>query len=197
MCKKIKEIHGLRPADILSTYLDDRASFVDMHDILSKMGIPCIKADFSELQKNLNLPKDDAIWGMAASRGEELIIAYSKKLSRFMSNYVLAHELGHCCLHLPVSAEFHVELKTGNDVYSDSSISMHRLSLISRLRASKEFQSKESEADDFATNLLLPDALLDAYKNHSSPLTARNLSEDLKVPIQLAQAKIYEGKRGD
>lgn len=198
MCKKIKEIHGLQPVDILNRHLDSTASFVDMHDILLKMEIPCIGADFSGLQKNLKLPKDDSIWGMAASRDEELIIAYSKKLSRFMCNYVLAHELGHCCLHLPISAEFHVELKTGDDVYSDSSLPLHKPSWIMRQRSSKEFQLKESEANYFAMQLLLPDILLSKYKSCNSLITAQDLSKDFEVPIRLAQARIdfYNGKSG-
>lgn len=190
MCQKIKEIHGLQPDDILSRHLDSTASFVDMYDILSKMEIPCIGADFSGLQKKLKLSKNNSIWGMAASKDEELIIAYSKKLSWFMCNYVLAHELGHCCLHLPISAEFHVELKTGDDLYSDSSILSHRPSWIMRQRSSKEFQLKESEANRFAAQLLLPDILLSKYKSRNSLITAQDLSRDFKVPIRLAQARI-------
>lgn len=199
MCQKIKEIHGLQPANILSAYLDSTASFVNMQDILSKMGIPCIKADFSELGKSLNLAKDDAIWGLAASRGEDLIIAYSKKLDFLMQNYVLAHELGHCCRHLPISAEFHVELKKANDVYSDSSISSHKFPWIRMQFKSEKFSLKESEADEFAAQLLLPDALLNKYYARNAPLTAQNLSKDLKVPIRFAQAKIdhYSKKYGD
>lgn len=199
MCRKIREIHGSQPVDILSRYLDSTASFVDMKDILSKMDIPCFKTDFSELEKKLNLPKDDTIWGLAASRGEELIIAYSKKLDLAMQNYVLAHELGHCCLHLPISAEFHVELKRANDVYSDSSISLRRFFWARKQADSEEFLLKESEADKFAVQLLLPDTLLSKYQNRASPPTARDLSKDLKVPIRFAQSGIdyYNRKHGD
>lgn len=200
MCQKIREIHGLRPVDILSAHWDSTASFVNVQDILDKMGIPCMKADFSGLEKELKLSKDDTIWGLAASRDEELIIAYSKKLDFPMQNYVLAHELGHCCLHLPISAEFHVELKQANDVYSDSLTFLRVPSWIRALaflrtpswaRAkSKEFSQKESEADEFAAQLLLPDTLLHKYQSRSSPLTAQSLSKDLKIPIRFAQARI-------
>lgn len=190
MCQKLREIHGSQPDDILSRYLDSTASFVNMKDILLKMGIPCFKADFSELERKLGLPKDDTIWGLAASRGEELIIAYSKKLDLAMQNYVLAHELGHCCLHLPISAEFHVELKRANDVYSDSSISLHRFFGTRKQTDPEEFLLKESEADKFAAQLLLPDTLLSKYQNRTCPPTARDLSKNLKVPIPFAQSKI-------
>lgn len=198
MCQKIKEIHGLQPADILSTYLDGTVPFVNMQDILSKMKIPCIKADLSGLEKELNLSKDDAIWGLAASRGKELIIAYSKNLELPMRNYVLAHELGHCCLHLPISAEFHVELKAGNDVYSDSLFSLRKLPWVRRQSNSKDFLLKESEADTFAMQLLLPDFLLGKYRNRNFPPTAQALSKDFKVPIRFAQTKIdsYYRKSG-
>jgi len=200
MCQKIREIHGLQPVDILSAHLNSTASFVNVQDILDKMGIPCMKVDFSGLEKELRLPKDDAIWGLAASRGEGLIIAYSKKLDFPMRNYVLAHELGHCCLHLPISAEFHVELKHANDVYSDSSTFLRVPSWIralvflrtpSRIRAqSKEFSQKESEADEFAAQLLLPDTLLHKYRSRSSPLTAQSLSKDFKIPIRFARDRL-------
>lgn len=190
VCRKIKEIHGLQPTDILSTYLNNTVSFVDMSRVLSKMEIPCIKTDFSELQKNLNLSAGDAIWGMAATRGDDLIIAYSKNLSFSMYNYVLAHELGHCCLHLPISAEFHVELKTGNDVYSDSSLIQNRPSLIRKQRSSQKFFMKESEADYFAMQLLMPNDLIEKYKSCNFQLTTQDLSKYFKVPIPLAQKKI-------
>ena len=199
MCQKIKEIHGLQPNDILSAYLDDAVPFVNMEDILLKMRIPCIKADFSELKKQLNLPKDDAIRGLAASRGNELIIAYSEKIDLPMRNYVLAHELGHCCLHLPISTEFHVELKVGNDVYSDSLFSLRKLPWIRRQSNSKKFLLKESEADTFATELLLPDFLLGKYRSHNFSWTAQSLSKYFKVPLHIAQIRIdsYYGKSGD
>ena len=191
MCKKISEIHGLQPNDILNAYFDSTASFVNMQDILSKMSIFCIKTDFSELEKNLNLSEDDAIWGLAASHGEELIIAYSKKLELNMQNYVLAHELGHCCLHLPISAEFHVELKRANDVYSDSStIFLHRLSWKRTQVKSDKFAAKELEADKFAAQLLLPDVLLSKYRNRNGPHLAQSLSKDLKVPVHFVQDRI-------
>lgn len=180
VCQKIKEIHGLQPANILKTYLDSTASFFDMQDILSKMKIPCIMTDFSELEEDLNLSKDDAIWGLAASRGENLIIVYSKKLDSSMRNYVLAHELGHCCLHLPASTEFHVELKAGKDFYSfypDSSISLQKRLWMRGYSSLKGFLSKESEADNFAIQLLPPDFQLGKYQNGNSLLTTQHTSE--------------------
>ena len=149
MCDKLKEIHGLSPKQILEKCWQTPEYPVDMKKILSCLDIPFGSSDFSQLEKSLHLRRDNSVLGLAFSKGNNLQILTSNKLNPRTANYVLAHELAHCCLHMEPTSAFHVELKTSYDIYSD---------LVNS--PAKEIRDgdlgKEVTADIFAAQLLLP-----------------------------------------
>ena len=124
---------------------------VDVEKILDQLEIPFRSEDFTSLEKRLNLRSGDGIVGMAFSKGNDLGILYSKELDDDAKNYVLAHELAHCVLHMEPNSRFHVELKMNCDLYSEeqdeSKPEEQRI---------KQDVKKEVEADEFAAALLLP-----------------------------------------
>ena len=183
MCEKLKEIHDLKASDILRKYTDqhtviDRVNIVDILDFLK---ITYEGISFEELEQSLFLKGNDIILGMACSKEDEVRILYSNALNSKDSNYVLAHELAHCCLHLPVSAEFHVELKTKNDIYS---------SFLSKPLKNSQVLKKEIEADIFAANLLIPSNLLFEYLNKSESVSVEDIANHFDVPEMLVHVKI-------
>lgn len=182
MCKKLKEIHDLKPSDVLNKYYSQEKHPIDVRTILAKMGIDCFSVDFAKLEKDLYLSGNDAILGIACSEGDDIKILYSNELGDADANYVLAHELAHCCLHLPVTADFHVELKTENDIYSPA------------FKRSIFKKSKENEADRFAASLLIPtDKLMEYLLEVGSP-SIQTIAEYFSVPEHLARKKIDELK---
>lgn len=176
MCKKIKEIHNLSPAKIREQYWKNLISPIDMVSLLRKMEIACVSVDFERLETNLKQNKGN-IHGLAYSDKDDLGILYATDSPK-QDNYVLAHELAHCCLHLPVSAEFHVELNANEDIY----VPAHR----SRFRK----KAYENEADAFATELLIPtNSLLMQLAETKTP-TVKALSDYYIVPKILVQRKL-------
>lgn len=176
MCKKIKEIHKLSPAEIRERYWKNMTSPVDMISLLHKMGISCIPVKFDHLETDLNWSKGN-IHGLAYSDEDDLGILYSEGTQQAI-NYVLAHELGHCCLHLPVSTEFHVELNTDEDIYEPA----HKNRFWKKMN--------ESEANAFAAELLIPtNSLLIQLAENEKP-TIEALSKHFNVPTDLVLYKL-------
>lgn len=186
MCKKLKEIHEMNVSDILRTYCLQQKNFdceniVDIVEILNFLGIAHDVISFEELEKSLFLKGNDIILGMACSEGDNVRILCSNNLDPKEKNYVLAHELAHCCLHLPVSAEFHVELKTKSDIYS---------SFLAKPLRDKQVSKKELEADLFAADLLIPTELLLGYLRKSELFSVKDISDHFNVPESLVHKKI-------
>lgn len=190
MCDKIKEIKNKTPNEILEEYNEEQFP-INSQRILKNMGIKSEVIDFTPLEKRIYLNGNDHIYGLSYSDKDDLNILYSKELDEKKVNYVLAHELAHCCLHLPVSAEFHVEMKTERDLYFPNP----------RYRIRK--RKKEREADVFAANLLIPDEKLfqiieDTLNKHAIP-TIELLSQKFNVPestIRLKISLLNKGFRG-
>lgn len=180
MCQKLQEIHGYQPERILSSFYNEAAPYpVDVRAILKNMEIDCLPADISTLERSLQLQAGN-ILGMSAARGNDLLIVYSDALPPDEVNHVLAHELAHCCLHLPVSSEFHVELKTTGDFYScPPQTGFDGFS-----------PKKETEADEFAARLLLPEAEFRRQLSLDPRLDAERLAAVLRVPVSLAEIRL-------
>ena len=183
MCMKLKEIHKMQPHNILERYCQQSFDKVDILDILKRMKIQCHCVDFSSLESTLFLSGNDNIQGIAYSEGNDLKILYSNKLNQQEINYTLAHELAHCCLHLPVSADFHVEMKTRVDYYSYNSF-------LFIPKKGKRAKKKEIDADKFAANLLIPTSSLMNYLMSNSDLTSKSIAKHFDVPVELVYKKI-------
>ena len=159
MCKKLNEVSGMTPARLLEIYSDGVDSYaVDVEAILTKLGISCYDYDFSgSNQKMFSCDPDSEIIGAIVLRGDDLSIFVSTKCSEEEQRFIIAHELGHCCLHSAT-------LKNNKVEYSKKS----------HLESCKH----EEEADLFAIELLIPeDSLRTVYKN----LFVKSLSVLAKV----------------
>ena len=184
MCRKLKEIHDLKASDILHRYFVLQPaphSHINVSEILNMLNISHEPVCFEELEESLFLTGNDIILGMACSQGDDVRILYSNKLRDKEANYILAHEFAHCCLHLPVSAEFHVEMKMRNDIYS---------SFLSKPLKNRQNSKKEKEADEFALELLLPSELFIDYIIQSEVCSIEDISNHFVVPEFLVHKKI-------
>lgn len=189
MCKKLKEIHGQQPEAIWKKYGHSHSNLspVNAEQILTAMNIRVMAVDFDSLEESIYVVGNDAILGMAVSQGDDLIVLYKRGLEEITKNYVLAHELGHACLHMPVSSEFHVEMKTKADIYSPP---VMRRGLFSK---GKSLIVREREADVFSAKLLLPSShIIGALKAEDMP-TLSVLSEKFNVPREIVSLRISLG----
>ena len=186
MCQKIKEINALTSDQILEKR-KTRTIPINMKEILRDIGIVFQMVDFSDLQKKLKINKDDAILGMAFSNGDELGILYSNKIAGDAKNYVLAHELAHCCLHLHPSETFHVELKFSRDMYSEQK----RRSFLSLFADSV----KEIQADKFAAEILIPTDDINQYICKNQNATTEEIAKYFHVPEEIVRLKLSSLRR--
>ena len=158
MCKKLNELSGMTPANILANYPTDPSTYAtDMKDILKKMGVSVITYDFSGLNNQL----EKNIIGAIVLNEDKLAVFVSKKLTQEEQRFVLAHELGHCCKHASSLRNQKIELACDFD--SDN--------------------QHELEAHVFADELLLPEKQFrDLCSKFSGSIDISLLSEIFCVP---------------
>lgn len=159
MCKKLNEVSGMTPAKLLESCTNGVNSYaVDVGAILTKLGISFYEYDFTESnQEMFSCNSTGEIVGAIVLRGNDLSVFVSSKCSEEEQRFIMAHELGHCCLHSAT-------LKNNKVEYSKKS----------NFVANKH----EDEADLFAMELLIPeDSLRTVYKN----LLVKSLSVLSKV----------------
>lgn len=187
MCIKIREVNSLTPEMVLQKFWD-QAVPVDVTYILKNAGVFYQKKDFSKLESSLGIEKNDAILGLALSRGNDLGILCSTKLDKTSINYVLAHELAHCVLHLKPSAEYHVELKLSKDLFSEN----RTISIISRYLDSR----KELQADRFAADLLVPTNALQQFLKKKQSIDIASIANNFQVSKEVVRLKILNLRWG-
>ncbi len=178
MCKKLKEIHKQKPEDLINRI--ENCIPVDIDSILENIGIGCYYVDFDELRAMKPLKKSN-ILGMAYALNDDLFILCSRKSNEVDARFTIAHELGHCCLHMDVSSAFHVEMQTSPD-FIENQTSFFKL-----------FRNKkELEADKFGRDLLIPsNTLLNLLKSNPN-LSIEKLAGIFAVPQKEMVKKIKE-----
>ena len=147
MCKALNNVSGLTPAKILESYRNKFDSYtVDIKAILNYLNISCFEYDFSSPDISaLHLKNFNKIKGAIVLRRDDLSVFVSKKCSDEEQRFIMAHELGHCCLHSD-------SLKNNKIEYATDLISFSG-------------DTHEDEADRFAMELLIPeDNLRFVYK---------------------------------
>lgn len=178
MCKKLADIHGKTPEDLLD-YITSVP--VDMNQMLEALGIECQCVDFDSLQRGLPLKKPSIILGLAYAKGNDLAIFYSSHSDLASARFTLAHELGHCCLHMNVDSSFHVEMQTIPDVWYKAG------------RPVTPFTNKKEEAaDKFARDLLIPTTLLVHMLSSVKKISIDSLAELFSVPTSQMEKKLWE-----
>lgn len=187
MCTKIKETNELTAEKALQKSWDQKVP-VDVEKMLKGLGIHYRGCSFSILEEKLGIGEKDAILGMALTNGNDLGILFSESIPRNLKNYVLAHELAHCCLHLHPSDKFHVELKISKDLYSKSR---------SKRRLLGSETVKEVQADFFAADILIPTDALKKFRASNSDASNEKIAEHFYVSPEIVQLKLLglEGKK--
>lgn len=97
MCKKLKELNGLTPEDILNTYWNKERNVypIDIAKILYEMKIRVSAYDFSKFD---NDDSENKILGAMVANKEDLALLYRQGETKNRNRFTLAHELAHCCL---------------------------------------------------------------------------------------------------
>lgn len=170
MCKKLKEIAGLTPDDILNKYWNAKRNVcpIDISTILFKMGIRVQSYDFTKLDKNSN----NRILGAMIANDNDLALLYSQGETKNRNRFTLAHELAHCCkAHLDDQKMPYIEYRH-DGVVTDQ---------------------HEIEANIFAGELLIPTTelrkVLSIEYPNSFPCVTR-LSEIFAVSVNVVKGRL-------
>ena len=185
MCKKIRELNGKTPADLLTISNQTGAFPIDVAEICYKMGIHLVPFDFSVL-KNQTGYSTDAFWrengeerrdilGAIIAKGDDLAILYKSDDLVNDRRFTIAHEIAHSCLHMNPDNQFHIEFLTDPQ--------------------DEREKEKEQQADRFARRLLVPaDSLWKVIGDtmRVSPKTVSTLSTLFMVSEEVMWTRLQE-----
>ena len=174
MCQKLNELSGLTPAKILEHYASEKPIYaVSMIDLINNLKIPVYEYDFSlsnpdmkELYEKSEF-KDNIIGAIMLSE-DDLYIFISDKSSEAEQRYILAHEIGHCCLHASTLREQKIEFAKDKD--SDN--------------------THEQEANNFAMELLMPEENIRLVYGKLINKSLNVMAELFCVPIECMRNRL-------
>lgn len=164
MCEKLKELNGKTPEYFLSQTKQNDNIVVDIEKIIQSFGIRLLARTFQDIEE---IEKED-VAGLVLLNGDDVGIFYDSEAPLARQRFIVAHELGHCCLHGD-------SLKAG---------------YIEFLHKNGFEDSHESEASEFAANLLIQKkSLLLIYQQLIFP-TVDTLADIFGVPEHLMKFRL-------
>lgn len=169
MCKKLREIDGLTPEEILLISGVDSYP-VDMQTILKKLGIRCGSMDFSGIEELIPdvIESRGSILGAVTVIDDDVNIFYSEDSSDNRKRFTLAHELAHCCLNASSLQKGHIEFRFDG----------------------KTPDPKELAANIFAGKLLVPEKpLRKMYESMLVPV-ADVMAHEFNVSTHVMEARL-------
>lgn len=173
MCKILKDIYGKSPQELLNMYEISTEPPIDISKLIEKMKISTIAMDFTELERDSNVP-EGCVLGATFSNGDNLTILYKKTDTLHRKKFTIAHEIAHCCLHCPKDETSHIELRL--DSYPDD--------------IKKEEEKKEKDANIFAGELLIPKKSLKVYYDKLMIPSLLYLSELFDVSTNVMEERL-------
>lgn len=142
MCKKLKELQGKTPIELLQEYNMNDFIPVDVNKLLEKMNIQTYSIDYENIEKSPTISpfikEKGKILGTVMLRDDDIVITYRKSDPIHRKRFTVAHELAHCCI---------------GDDFGDKFIQF-RNDLISRT------DEIEIKCNTFAGELLIPEHII-------------------------------------
>lgn len=102
MCKKLKELQGKKPIELLEEYDMSDIIPVDVNKLLDKMHIKTYPIDYERIEKMPSIvpfvEQKGKILGTVMLNNDDIVITYRKSDPIHRKRFTVAHELAHCCL---------------------------------------------------------------------------------------------------
>ena len=169
MCKKLRELDGLTPDEIL--LISGVSSYpVDMQKILRKLGIRSGSMNFEAIEAKIPkvIESRGSILGAVTIIGDNLNIFYSEDSTDNRKRFTLAHELAHCCLNASSLRKGHIEFRF-DETTSDP---------------------KELAANIFAGQLLIPEKPLRKMYDSLLIPAADVMAHEFQVSTHVMEARL-------
>ena len=169
MCKKLKDLDGLTPEEIL--LLSDIDSYpVDMSKVLNKLNIRTGAMDFSAIESRI--PKviklRGSILGAVTIIGDDVNIFYRAGSTENRKRFTLAHELAHCCLNASSLKKGHIEFRFDENTQD----------------------KKELAANIFAGQLLIPEKQLRKLYDSLVLPALDVMAQEFQVSVHVMEARL-------
>ena len=180
MCRKIRELNGKTPVELLAISNQTGVFPIDVAEICYRMGIHLVPFDFNVLKKENEYSPDGGesrkeILGAIIVKGDDLAILYKSDDMVNDRRFTIAHEIAHSCLHMKPDNQFHIEFLTDCQ--------------------SEQEKETEQQADRFARRLLIPaDSLWKVIGDAGrvSPKTVSTLSTLFMVSEEVMWNRLRE-----
>ncbi len=169
MCKKLRELDGLTPDEIL--LIGGVNSYpVDMQAILKKLGIRSGSMNFSNVEAQIPqvIESRGPILGAVTIIDDDVNIFYSESSTDNRKRFTLAHELAHCCLNASSLRKGHIEFRFDE----------------------RTSDPKELAANIFAGQLLIPEKPLRKMYDSLVLPAADVMAREFKVSTHVMEARL-------
>ena len=169
MCKKLRELDGLTPDEILLISGEDKYP-VNIKKILKKLGIKSGAMNFHGIEEKIPsvIESRGPILGAVTIIGDDVNILYSEESTENRMRFTLAHELAHCCLDASSLKKGHVEFRFD--------------------RGASE--QKELAANIFAGKLLMPEESVRKLYDSLLIPAADVMAREFKVSTHVMEARL-------
>ena len=169
MCKKLKELDGLTPEEILLIGGEDKYP-VNIQKILKKLGIKSGAMNFHSVEEKIPnvVESRGPILGAVTIIGDNVNILYSEGSTENRMRFTLAHELAHCCLNASSLKRGHIEFRFDGNA-SDP---------------------KELAANIFAGKLLVPEESVRKLYDSLLVPAADVMAREFKVSTHVMEARL-------
>ncbi len=164
MCIALDKIKGLSAEEILNITNQQDEIPVNLDVIMDKLRIKRFATSFDEIEKKEN----KKVSGLVLLNEKDIGIFYRKNSDLRKKRFIIAHELGHCCLHGDMLEDDYI------DFYSEDTIE----------------EEYEKSATAFAMRLLIPEQSIQKISSKILKPSIKILSEIFQVPESLMYKRV-------
>lgn len=159
MCQKLLGLIGKTPEEILKISKQTDEIPIKLEKVVEAIGVYRQPTTFDDIEKF----EKRKVVGLVLVSGDNVGIFYDKDATLEEKRFIIAREIGHCCLHGDALIAGYVEFLHNNG-YKDE---------------------HEKEASEFAAKLLIPEHSLISVYNRLILPSIDGLSEIFEVPKNL------------
>lgn len=185
----LDKLKGKTAEMLVKEYNLDKTLPIDIVALAENLGIKLIGLDFNEIEKkepfSTMVKINGHILGATLENDDDLIIYYNtsdfseyfqdmplalairKKICR--NRFTIAHEIGHCCLHMLSETGFNIAYRTDATDY---------------------YNKEEREANIFAGELLIPTTLVDKVYENLEIVRVEDMAELFQVSNSVMKARL-------
>lgn len=170
MCQRLIELNGKSAEEILKSSGQANKVPVNLEKIIETIKVYKHPRTFEDIEK---IEKRE-VAGLVLLSGDDIGIFYDIDASIEQKRFIIAHEIGHCCLHGDTLKDGYIEF-----LHKDGYENDH-----------------EKEASLFAARLLIPEEPLISTYNKLILPTLNGLADIFEVPKHLMKFRLKELKMG-